>query len=77
MIYGKKGKLPIFFVKRAQPSWLCELGEAQLNGVGTWELVIPDFLVAHVAGHNSTLEREFIVSVNSDLFQELFSLINY
>ena len=72
----KKRDTAVFFPVESQPTWIKELGDSFLNEQGTWELKIPDHLVAHVAGHKGNLSNEFTIFTNTNLLQDMFSLIN-
>ena len=71
-----KRETAVCFPVEAQPSWVNILGEAFLNELGTWVVEIPDLFVAHVAGHNNSVVREFDIHTNTNLLSDIFALIN-
>ena len=73
---GPKRNTSVCFTKQKQPDWLSALGQAHMNEEGVWNLHIPDYLLAHIAGFKGNFEREFNLYNNTNLLPEIFSLVN-
>ena len=74
--HSSKRNTSVCFIKQTQPHWLSHLGQAHMNEAGVWNLHIPDYLLAHIAGFKGTFEREFKLYNNTNLLPEIFNLVN-
>ena len=72
---SKKRKIPVVLPRKEKPEWLENLGEVNFKN-DSWNLEIPDILVAHVAGYLSSNPRVFTVSSDASLLSDSFALIS-